>query len=199
VKRTTVIAIGIFGVLTLVLGAATPAGAAKFAKFHFDTDHVTLTIPTPPCRPTHGTTSCQWTLAVTENVHGPVVGRATGTSGVLRVAYPPTYCGVIHAAALVGPPSRKEVGFQRTIGTCPTPAPAPAAAASKPVLTAVTSEPTALQGQSGSSASHPSGGSQLPFTGAPILDMLGVGLGCLVLAALCLRKRPTRWTLQQLL
>ena len=127
VKRTIAIGIAVLGALTLVLASAPPAGARTFAKIRFHADNVTLKIPTPPCRPTHGTTSCQWTLAVTENL-GPVTGRATGTAGSLRVPYPANYCGVIHAVAIVGPPMRKEVGHKTTIGgTCPTPATTPRA------------------------------------------------------------------------
>ena len=114
--------------------SAPPAGARTFAKIRFHADHVTLTVPKPPCRPTHGTTSCQWTLAVTENL-GPVTGRATGTAGSLSVPYPAHYCGVIHAAAIVGPPMRKEVGHKTTIGgTCPTPAPNPPASPKRRVV-----------------------------------------------------------------
>jgi hypothetical protein len=198
VKRT--IAIGsrigivVLGVLTLALASAPPAGARTFAKIRFRSDHVTLTIPTPPCRPTHGTTSCQWTLAVTENL-GPVTGRATGTAGTLSVPYPANYCGVIHAAAIVGPPMRKEVGHMYTIVSCPTTGTIPPASVTIPPALAsavgVTDQPTAHQIQSGVQTS---GVSVLPFTGAPILDMLVVGIGCLVLAACCLRRRPSSWT-----
>ena len=126
-KRTIAIGIALLGVPTLVLASAPPAGARTFAKIRFKADHVTLTIPTPPCRQTHGTTSCQWTLAATENL-GPATGRATGTAGTLSVPYPANYCGVIHAAAIVGPPLRKEVGHKHTIGgACPTPSPIPPA------------------------------------------------------------------------
>jgi hypothetical protein len=196
VKRTIAIGIAVLGALTLVLASAPPAGARTFAKIRFHADNVTLKIPTPPCRPTHGTTSCQWTLAVTENL-GPVTGRATGTAGSLRVPYPANYCGVIHAVAIVGPPMRKEVGHKTTIGgTCPTPATTPRA----PVHAAVvadqptaqpSAQPTAPQGQTEPPASGPS---VLPFTGAPILDLLVVGVLCLALAAFCLRRRPSKWT-----
>jgi len=195
VKRTIAIGIAILGVLTLVFASAPPAGARTFAKIRFRSDHVSLTVPTPPCRPTHGTTSCQWTLAVTENVHGPVIGRATGTAGSLSVSYPGSYCGVIHAAAIVGPPWRKEVGHKSTIGSCPTPSTIPPAAATIPPAVvrtvAATNQPAAVQSPSGSQTS---GASVLPFTGAPILDLLVVGIACLALAAWCLRRRPATWT-----
>jgi hypothetical protein len=190
VKRT--IALGIAILLTLVLGSAPPAGARTFAKIRFHADHVTLTIPKPSCRPTHGTTSCQWTLAVTENL-GPVTGRATGTAGSLSVPYPANYCGVIHAAAIVGPPMRKEVGHKTTIGgTCTTPVTIPLASANAMVVAnQAAGQPTAHQSQTEPQAS---GLSALPFTGAPILDLLEFGILCLILAAFCLRRRPSRWT-----
>lgn len=191
-KRRIAIGIAILGALTLVLASAPPAGARTFAKIRFHADHVTLTIPKPSCRPTHGTTSCQWTLAVTENL-GPVTGRATGTAGSLSVPYPANYCGVIHAAAIVGPPMRKEVGHKTTIGgTCPTPvtnSPTPAKAM------VVANQPTAQAATHQSPTEPPASGlSVLPFTGAPILDLLFVGILCLAIAALCLRRRPSRWT-----
>jgi hypothetical protein len=193
VKRTIAIGIAILGALTFVLASASPAGARTFVKIRFHSDHVTLTIPKPSCRPTHGTTSCQWTLAVTENL-GPETGRATGTTGSLSVPYPANYCGVIHAAAIVGPPIRKEVGHKTTIGgTCP-----PTPVTNRPARVnalVVANQPTPQP------APHPnqtepqtSGLSVLPFTGAPILDLLDVGILCLVLAALCLRRRRSRWT-----
>ena len=39
-----------------------------------------------------------------------------------------------------------------------------------------------------------SGGSAASITGAPILDLLFVAILCLAIAALCLRRRPSRWT-----
>jgi hypothetical protein len=188
VQRTIAVGVAILGVLTLALASASPAAARTFAQIRFRSDHVTLTVPTPSCRPTHGTTSCQWTLAVTGNVHGPVIGRATGTAGSLSVPYPANYCGVIHAAAIVGPPWRKEVGHKHTIGNCATPGTISPASVSAVV---VAHQSTANGSQIESQTSGPS---VLPFTGAPILDMLIVGIGCLVLAAYCLRRRPPEWT-----
>ena len=80
------------------------------------------TIPTPGCRPDGNTVACQWELVVNEPaVPGqPVVGMATGTSGVLQVPYP-SFCGVIQADAMVGPPERLEVGHRHLINTCDCP------------------------------------------------------------------------------
>jgi hypothetical protein len=193
VKRTIAVGIAILVALTVVLASAPPAGARTFVKIRFHSDHVTLTIPKPSCRPTHGTTSCQWTLAVTEGL-GPVTGRATGTTGSLSVPYPANYCGIIHAAAIVGPPLRKEVGHKTTIGgTCP---PTPVTTPPAPVNAMVVANQSTAQstGPHSQPAAQGSGLSVLPFTGAPILDMLEVGILCLALAALCLRRRRSRWT-----
>ena len=66
--------------------------------------------------------ACTWELVVNEPfVPGqPVVGAVFGTSGVLHVSYPP-FCGVIQADAFVGPPPRREVGYQHQINTCTCP------------------------------------------------------------------------------
>ena len=57
------------------------------AQIHFDDPGrvVTLTIPTPPCRPDQQSIACTWELFVNEPfVPGqPVVGVVYGTSGVL--------------------------------------------------------------------------------------------------------------------
>jgi hypothetical protein len=196
VKRTITIGIALLAALALLFASSPPAGARTFVKIRFHADHVTLAIPKPSCRPTHGTTSCQWTLAVTENL-GPVTGRATGTAGLLSVAYPANYCGVIHAAAIVGPPMRKEVGHKTVIGgNCPTPAPSPPASAKAAVVAVQPAVQPAAQSTTHQGQTEPqtSGVSVLPFTGAPILDLLDIGILCLVLAAICLRRRPARWT-----
>lgn len=80
------------------------ANADSHAQINFDDIGrvVTLTIPTPPCRPDHQSIACTWELFVNEpDVPGqPVVGEVYGTSGVLSVNYP-AFCGVIQADAIV--------------------------------------------------------------------------------------------------
>jgi hypothetical protein len=128
---------------------------------------VTLTIPTPPCRPDGNTIACQWELEVDEpNVPGqPVVGTAFGTSGVLSIPYP-SYCGVIQADAVVGPPPRREVGYQHQINTCVCPS------NSQVGLTSLITRP-------------PSGGG----TTGP--DELALFLGLVVVAGALGRRRTT--------
>ncbi|HEY7915760.1 MAG TPA: hypothetical protein VIC86_02190 [Acidimicrobiales bacterium] len=109
--------------ILLLLTLPTSAGAAgtQFVHVNFldQARMVTLTIPTPACRPGDQATSCVWELFVDEpDVPGqPVVGTVFGTSGVLSVPYPTT-CGVLQADALVGSPPRKAVGYQHVINTC---------------------------------------------------------------------------------
>lgn len=74
---------------------------------------VELTVPGP----------VQWTLFVNEpDAPGaPTVGTATGSSGILVVAYPEGFCGVIQADVLVGNKQRGP-GVRQAIdtgGTCP--------------------------------------------------------------------------------
>jgi hypothetical protein len=47
----------------------------------------------------------------------------TGTSGVLSVPYPASFCGVLQADALFGPSQRKMVGIRHQISTCDCPVP----------------------------------------------------------------------------
>ncbi len=124
-KRRLHLALALAPLLLLFLPAQ--AGAdSPFASIGFnDSAHVvTLAIPSSPCRTDHRTTACDWTLSVDEpDVAGrPMVATATGTSGLLSVAYP-ALCGLIQADALVGPPLRKEVGHRHEINTCDCPSP----------------------------------------------------------------------------
>lgn len=202
-RKMIVTATIVLGMMVLVLDGAIPAGAAKFARVHFGASSVMLIVPspTPACRPTHGTTSCQWTLLVTQDATKAVVGQATGTAGVLTVTYPTT-CGPISAAVLVGPPMRREVHFGHTItAPCSAPVPGPSqmatpgGAAANPGKGAGTANlagasDTSLEVQSAAAAqTQPS---QLPFTGAPILDLLATGFACLILAAWCLAPGRSR-------
>ena len=124
-KRRLHLALALAPLLLLFLPAQ--AGAdSQFAGLGFnDNAHVvTLAIPSSPCRSDHKAIACNWTLSVDEpDVAGqPVVGTATGTTGVLSVTYP-AFCGLLQADALVGPPQRKEVGHRHVINTCDCPSP----------------------------------------------------------------------------
>jgi hypothetical protein len=85
--------IGTLAAVVLVLAGSSPAGADGFVEIHFGAESVSLTIPNPPCRPTHRTMSCQWELLVGEEPPGVSMAEATGTSGTLTVGYP-AFCGV---------------------------------------------------------------------------------------------------------
>jgi hypothetical protein len=126
-----------------VLLLADPVPAAADADTHFahiafgdKAGAVTLTIPVPACRKFGGHTACLWELFVNEpgEPGQPVIGAAFGTAGVLSVPYP-TFCGVLQADALVGPPTRKEVGFRHLIRTCGCPAPLDLTSFVKPLST----------------------------------------------------------------
>ncbi|HUY66983.1 MAG TPA: hypothetical protein VMV06_09215 [Acidimicrobiales bacterium] len=108
-------------ILMLALPTSAGAAGAQFVHVNFvdQARMVTLTVPTPACRPGDRATSCVWELFVDEpDVPGqPVVGAVSGTSGVLSVPYPTT-CGVLQADALVGSPLRKAVGYRHVISTC---------------------------------------------------------------------------------
>jgi hypothetical protein len=108
----------------VLLNAGTAGATARgtdFARIKFSdaAGQVTLKLPTS-CQ------SCTWMLSVDEpQAPGqPVVGTAIGTvdttSGVLTVAYPSGFCGVIQADAFLGPaPWDLRVGHKRTIKTDP--------------------------------------------------------------------------------
>ncbi len=143
------------------------ANADSHAQINFDDIGrvVTLTIPTPPCRPDHQSIACTWELFVNEpDVPGqPVVGEVYGTSGVLSVNYP-AFCGVIQADAIVGPPPRFEVGYRHQIENCGCPSSVPQVA-----LTSVVTRP--------------------PTVGTADPDQLALFLGLAVVAGALGRRR----------
>jgi hypothetical protein len=124
----------------LLLARPVPAAAADTHLAHLSFGDkagvVTLAIPTPACRKFEDHTGCQWELFVDEPLTPgqPVIGAAFGTSGVLSVPYP-TFCGVLQADALVGPPTRKDVGYRHLIKTCGCPAPLDLTSFVKPLST----------------------------------------------------------------
>jgi hypothetical protein len=84
-------------------------------KFWPSRNVVTLDIPSA-CPDSHPT--CVWVLTVNEpeTPAQTLVGTATGTSGVLTVAYPDDFCGVIQADATVGPaPWKIQFGHRAAI------------------------------------------------------------------------------------
>lgn len=114
--------------LLLALGVTTtPAGAEPgFVHIQFadSSRTVTMTLPTTPCRMDRAhTESCTWQLFLNEPMlpGQPVVGTASGTSGVLSLPYPAGFCGVLQADAMFGTPLRKVVGHRHLVSTCSCP------------------------------------------------------------------------------
>jgi hypothetical protein len=153
---------------SVLLTAGTAAAAPRvthFANIKFSdaTGQVTLTIPTASC----GT--CEWMLSVDEpkSAAQTVIGTATGTSGVLTVAYPADFCGVIQADALLGPaPWDLRVGHRRTIQTA---SPCPPTTTTTTTTTSTTTTTTTTAPPKTSTTSTTTSGvtqatSQLPFS-----------------------------------
>ncbi len=139
-------------------------------QLRLDSGGATLRLPIPPCPTT--SPGCVWMLYVSEpDVPGkPTVGMVTGTSGVLTIASPAGFCGVLQADALLGPaPWAFRTGERRTVGTCPAPTgggatpPGAQGTTSTPVPAAVTASLPFSGG--GTTAPSDGPGAQLPFTG----------------------------------
>jgi hypothetical protein len=113
-------ALGLVVSISGVASASVSPNHFAVIRFWPDSNEVTLQIPQPACpaaRP-----SCVWTLYVNEP-YVPAqteVGKVSGTSGILTVAYPPDFCGVIQADALLGPsPLKLQIGHQTAVTTAP--------------------------------------------------------------------------------
>ncbi len=124
VTASTVIALGVLMVTAGVAAASSPVGEDAVVTFWDNYNVVTLRVPAecPMQQP-----NCLWMLWVNEPdiPAQTVVGYATGTSGILTVAYPTNFCGVIQADVLAGPnPWRLLFGHRTSIQTgsctCPT-------------------------------------------------------------------------------
>jgi len=133
-KMTILIATAVVALISMSAimeaGAWGAGGGTSTAVITFDdaAQQVTLTIPTPACPGTQPT--CQWKFFLNEPKLSVDVSTIYGTSGVLTLAYPKDFCGVIQADAYVGPPWVAKRGFQHTIEDCnpvttPTSAPPP--------------------------------------------------------------------------
>jgi hypothetical protein len=141
-------------------------------KFWPSRNVVTLDIPSA-CPDSHPT--CVWVLTVNEpeTPAQTLVGTATGTSGVLTVAYPDDFCGVIQADATVGPaPWKIQFGHRAAIhtGSCN-----PVAARSALPFTASSPIPTLADAMA---KTEPA---QLPFTGISLKPLTIVGLSLVLL------------------
>lgn len=98
------LALGSILVIVGTASASTPIGHFPTIRFWNSYKVVTMDVPErawcPKTEP-----YCEWQLFVDEPdiPSQTVVGTATGTSGVLTVHYPPDFCGVLQADAIVGP------------------------------------------------------------------------------------------------
>ena len=157
-------------------------------------DEVTLQIPTPPCK--HESRGCVWKLSVNEPLAPgtPVLGQATGRSGLLVVKYPAAVCGTVQGDASVALQADVSVGgsvWHYKVGhriTIPCPSTSPGAAPADPAATGTapfTGAPSTAD-QSGH-AVQTAAVAQLPFTGVGVRSLALTGtsfvLAGLVLAA----------------
>ena len=145
-KRTILIATAVVALIsmsaTMEAGAWGADGPPSTAVITFDdaAQQVTLTIPTPACPDTQPT--CQWKFFLNEPKLSVDVSTIYGTSGVLTLAYPKNFCGVIQADAYVGPPWVAKRGFQHTIEDCSPPATTTTTTTDEPSTTTTTDEPS---------------------------------------------------------
>ncbi|MBF6558103.1 MAG: hypothetical protein IVW52_18505, partial [Acidimicrobiales bacterium] len=125
-KRIVVV---ISSVIALIALSVTLGGAAWSAADTSSTAIITfddaahqarLTIPTPACPASQP--DCRWKFFMNEPKLNVDVATVYGTSGILTIAYPPNFCGVIQADAYIGgPPWDAKRGFQHTIEDCKPP------------------------------------------------------------------------------
>ena len=201
--------LGLLATISGTASASVPPNAFPTIRFWSAQNEVTLQVPTPACPASRP--SCEWTLFVNEpDVPAQtMVGAVSGTSGILTVAYPADFCGVIQADAILGPsPVRLEVGHQRAVTTAPdcppitttpTPKPNPGASGDGPP------SPTGTGTSTGTSTgtptltnviAHPASAdaAQLPFTGIDIKPMGYIGVAMVVagLLLLCTLEKRRR-------
>ena len=195
---------GVAGIVVAcgVLWGPVTAGAASVPVISFNAalQEAQLTIPSSACAA--ASPGCEWMLYVNEpGVSGqPAVDEVTGTAGTLSIPYPPNFCGVIQADALLGPGHwAYQTGTRMEIDTCPGP---DTGAATLPFTEAASTTPAAAAA-SQTSAYDPVKAtataaklSSLPFTGMDLGPMLAVGFGlCLAGAWLVADPRLRRRTL----
>jgi hypothetical protein len=197
-RRRLVMAVAVGSVaLGVVIPSAGAASASsrggRFAviKFSPASQVVTLDLPTRGC-PARHPSDCVWKLVVNEpGVPGqPSVDSnpPTGTSGVLTVAYPKNFCGVIQADVMIGPaPWRLQFGHKATIQT---------ASVCDPSQLPFTGS-TPASGSRGAVTVAKTTPAQLPFTGIDVRPLAIVGLslmlfGLSLLTTLEQRRRTLR-------
>jgi hypothetical protein len=208
-----VAAIGLVALWAAVASSGTASASARgsFAviKFWPGYNVVTLQIPAPACgdnRPAN----CVWRLTVNEpDVPAQtLVGMVQGTSGILTVAYPTNFCGVIQADATVGPaPWAFFVGHRATIQTARSCDPVTTPTGAAPTTTTTTRPPASaaavqlpFTGSSSTSTTNAvlvSTTTRLPFTGVDVKPLAIVGtflilLGLNILTTVEQRRRTLR-------
>jgi len=200
------------------VGAAESPSSAVIS-FDDVTQVVHLTIPTPACPASEP--QCEWKFFLNEPKLHVDVATVYGTSGILTIAYPGNFCGVIQADAYVGPPWVAKRGYQHPIEDCaattvtPSTEPPSAGAASEPPTTTTTAAPApqpvppqnaaaaatavpalATPPVTSSTAPAPSPGAsqpaQLPFTGTDVKPFLLIGWSMVALGSCLLVQRRRR-------
>ncbi|MGH9078572.1 MAG: hypothetical protein ACRDYE_00560, partial [Acidimicrobiales bacterium] len=167
------IAIGFILMSATMASAASPGRAFSVIKFWPADNVVTVDVPSacPASRP-----GCVWRLTVSEpeSPAQTVVGTAQGTSGVLTVAYPADFCGVLQADVSVGPaPWRKAVGHRHTIQTAAC-GPVTQATGGVPPTQNATQLPFTDVVSAGSTAADAQ--ATLPFTGLDVRPLAIAGM-----------------------
>jgi hypothetical protein len=153
-----------------------------------------LTVPASDCP--EANPFCEWMLFVDEpDVAGqPVVAEVTGSSGVLEVPYPPNFCGVLQADALVGPGNWVyQTGTRVTVNTCTSGSPSTAATSTFIDPNSATQSSTNQVATSASVATTTSAVSAkattLPFTGVDAGPYALLGTSAFLIGLLLMAER----------
>jgi hypothetical protein len=208
------VTLGLVAAISGTASASVTPNVFPIIKFWPTTNQVTLQVPNCDGRlPT-----CEWMLYVNEpDVPGQtLVGDVVGSSGILTVAYPADFCGVIQADAILETnPVKLEVGHQAAVTTAsdcppvtkdtvPTPKPLPGTTGTDPVSPSGTGTDTGTGTGTGAvtltnDPAHAAAAeaAQLPFTGIDIKPMgyIGVAMvfaGLLLATTLEKRRRALR-------
>lgn len=203
VVAIAMVTVGMIAAISGTASASVTPNAQPLIKFWPADNEVTLQVPI--CdgrRPT-----CEWMLYVNEPYvpSQTVVGAVVGSSGILTVAYPTDFCGVVQAdAILLKSPPKLEIGHQAAVTTAPncppvtkdtvpTPKPLPATGGTNPPAPAATVAGTGTGTGAATLTNDPAHtaaaeAAQLPFTGIDIKPMGYIGVA-MVLAGLLLATR----------
>lgn len=213
-KRIIIASVMALTVVAAVLAASTTAGASggtsgPVITFDDANNVVTLQIPSPPCPTTEP--GCVWKFFLNEPKVSVDVSTIYGTqAGILTLAYPENFCGIIQADAYIGPtmsgPWTPQRGWQHQLpdsDCAPTPPSAPVAPVTPPdapqTAPVVTQPPAALpatQDATSAPVTTPttpttvpvtpavkaaSEPTSLPFTGVNLMPFILSGVTCIAL------------------